>query len=83
MREAHCTGCHQHFSGLSAFDVHQRMDTGGRATCRDPATLVSQDGVSRLLRRPDGVWAYPPMGEAAKAALRRMDTASELEEEAA
>jgi hypothetical protein len=31
-REAHCAGCHRHFSSDSAFDMHQRLDHGPCAT---------------------------------------------------
>jgi hypothetical protein len=49
-RRAHCSGCHNSFSGLSAFDRHQTLDGGSH--CHDPAARG-------LVQRPDGVWRLP------------------------
>lgn len=41
--QAHCTGCHQHFSTVGNFDRHQR-GLGENRTCVDPATVVDGQG---------------------------------------
>ena len=51
LAECHCAGCHQHFSSVSAFDLHRVS-----GECIDPA------GHSRLVVRsgPHGVvWGQP------------------------
>lgn len=56
MTEAHCTVCHEHFSGVSAFDAHHPSVHG----CDDPATL-SRGSVPLFEEKkgPYGVtWAY-------------------------
>ena len=59
-RECHCSGCHRHFTAVSAFDVHRL----GFA-CQDPATLATETGrtVLAAYERPDGVvwgrWVDP------------------------
>jgi hypothetical protein len=57
LSEAHCTVCHEHFSGVSAFDAHRPGNIKG---CVDPATL-RRGKVSLLEERkgPFGItWAY-------------------------
>lgn len=41
-RECHCTGCHEHFGSVSAFDRHQTMqlEGEGRVTCHPPGELL-------------------------------------------
>jgi predicted amidophosphoribosyltransferase len=49
-RACHCSTCHRHFSGLTAFDAHRP------GQCIDPATLHDKDG-QRMWRQDDnGVW---------------------------
>lgn len=48
---AHCTGCHETFSGVSLFDRH-RTAAGERGACRPPADL--SDCEFR-----DGMWRGP------------------------
>lgn len=45
----HCSGCHQNFSGISAFDRHRR---GGK--CADP----DQVGLTPVNRKWEG-WGFP------------------------
>lgn len=57
-QEAHCTVCHVHFSGVSAFDAHRPSYTG----CGDPATL-RRGGMNLMVEKksPHGVtWTYNP-----------------------
>jgi hypothetical protein len=68
--EAHCTQCHEQFASVSAFDLHQAEDSEGRVVCRHPETVLSRDGDAKLVRRPDGVWARPPMPLASLQAVR-------------
>lgn len=50
----HCTGCHQTFGALSAFDSHQDW-TAGKLTCAAPESLG-------LHRDHQGTWRYPKDG---------------------
>jgi hypothetical protein len=50
LRACHCAACHCTFSGVSAFDRHQR---GGR--CQHPAVVA--------LDERDGVWRFPGPSE--------------------
>lgn len=45
-REGHCAGCCRHFASNAAFDAHRIGDA-----CRDPQTLLRQDGRERFTRR--------------------------------
>ena len=49
-RRAHCRGCGETFSGVSAFDRHQ--SGYDPVVCRDPGTVG-------LERQPSGVWGWP------------------------
>lgn len=60
--EAHCTVCHNTFSGVTYFDAH-RSD----GYCHNPASLG--------LQLQDALWATPEGHEARKAASERMATA--------
>jgi hypothetical protein len=45
----HCSGCHQTFTGITAFDMHR---TGSHVTgrwCADPGTVVSPTTGEHLL----------------------------------
>jgi hypothetical protein len=44
----HCAGCHETFTSVSAFDLHQRLDDDG-LTCLDPGEMFRKDGVTRVL----------------------------------
>jgi hypothetical protein len=60
----HCGGCHETFSSLKAFDLHQRITVTGDLVCKDPATL-SLDGFE-LVGRPDrntGITVWGKSGE--------------------
>jgi hypothetical protein len=46
-----CSGCGRVFTGITAFDRHQRW-AQGKLTCLDPATLGME-------RKRDGKWGYP------------------------
>jgi hypothetical protein len=39
----HCAKCHRTFSGVLAFDKHQRFDSG-LLRCLDPALVRTNDG---------------------------------------
>lgn len=41
-RTSHCGGCHQTFTGLSAFDAH-RTGSHAKRSCLNPATAVNQN----------------------------------------
>ena len=63
MQQAHCTGCHQHFSSDSAFDLHTVAPPplGPRPfkTCKTADELM---GIRRLTWAQDrfgGYWARP------------------------
>lgn|SRR5882757_1379094 len=45
---SHCSGCHQLFSGITAFDEHRR-----HGQCLDPSGLTPPQELI------DGVWRYP------------------------
>lgn len=51
---AHCGGCHKTFSGLTAFDAHQRGNTEGQ-TCGDP----TEKGMELREKSWGTYWAYP------------------------
>lgn len=55
----HCGGCHQTFSGVSAFDKHQTFSEGGGITCHDLAVrgLVLREQAGFL------VWGWPERGD--------------------
>lgn len=48
----HCSGCHETFTGLSAFDIHR---VGGQ--CCDPAAIVNKKGEHRLVRVDKPHWS--------------------------
>ena len=54
--ECHCAACHLTFSGVSAFDLHQKLD-GGLA-CLPP----SSRGLVRYDRHGRTVWGWPERG---------------------
>jgi hypothetical protein len=39
----HCAGCHETFTSVSAFDMHQRIGDGG-LTCLAPWAVTKRDG---------------------------------------
>jgi hypothetical protein len=55
-----CNGCGRAFSGLSAFDAHQRWDDtqppGIQLSCYDPAALKTPDGEPRFRIDRYGRW---------------------------
>lgn len=65
----HCTGCHQTFAGVTAFDNHRdhSASMGEHGGCRRPAEMLTKDGERTLWLR-DGVWRAPEMTEAQKTA---------------
>lgn len=58
---AHCSGCHETFSGTSLFDAH-RSARGHHGTCLNPATLAGKDGQPRMQLR-GAIWFGPDMDE--------------------
>lgn len=61
LKTCHCTACHESFASVSAFDLHQRLDTG-HTVCADPAAMRRKNGNSVLVSR-DGIWGqYDPRG---------------------
>lgn len=63
--EAHCTTCHRHFTGITAFDEHRGGPDDDRR-CADPAMLVDGRGdpkLSERLRASGPVWGSPSAGE--------------------
>lgn len=55
---AHCSACHETFSGVSTFDEHRKAGNG-RGRCLDPLTILDSTGKRRMVRRADGVWRSP------------------------
>lgn len=57
-----CNGCGRAFSGLSAFDAHQRWDytqpPGKQLSCYDPLALRDRDGEPRFRVDRFGRWAH-------------------------
>jgi hypothetical protein len=55
----HCAACHQTFSSITAFDLHQRLD-GDRNVCLAPAYARDRRGklMFKVVRGPAGgsVW---------------------------
>lgn len=72
---AHCSGCHSTLSGVTLFDRHRSV-AGERGTCTPPGDLRDADG-QPICELRDGMWRFPEMDEAAKAA-RFGPTASEV-----
>jgi hypothetical protein len=56
-RTSHCGGCHLTFSGLRAFDLHQRIENG-RSVCLSPLALKPP-----LVARPDRRTGEPVWGQ--------------------
>ena len=57
LAQAHCSQCHQLFSGITSFDRHRR-----NGKCLDPAKIKNADGELVLELRTNGVtpvWAFP------------------------
>lgn len=63
---AHCSGCHENFSGVGLFDRHRSI-TGAHGTCVPPDQLRTTGG-ERVCELRDGVWRYPEMTEEQKLA---------------
>jgi len=63
---AHCSGCHTTWSGVTLFDRHRSV-TGDRGTCTPPEHLRDKTG-QPLCEYRDGMWRFPEMDEATKAA---------------
>lgn len=63
---AHCSGCHTTWSGVGLFDRHRSV-AGEHGTCTPPEQLVDGNG-RPICELRDGMWRYPEMDEAAKAA---------------
>lgn len=60
----HCARCHETFTSITAFDMHQHLLLGDIA-CVNPAVLTKRDGSPALAvirQTPDGspVWGKPP-----------------------
>lgn len=55
-RTGHCSGCHRTFSGVTAFDAHQRMQDE-RSVCLDPGTLTGKDEKPRFRTVTDAAGA--------------------------
>ena len=60
LRICHCAGCHETFTSVSAFDLHQRIDDG-EEVCINPELLRKRDGdkvLAECRKTPDGraVW---------------------------
>lgn len=74
--QAHCSACHQTFSGVSYFDMHRTGDVDQRR-CLGPQEIVikNQDGAHRLALW-NGVWSTVAGHEAsaAKSARFKKDT---------
>ena len=52
----HCAACHATFTGVAAFDAHQRLGPAGLA-CLDPAAVRRRDGTPAFEREPRrGYW---------------------------
>lgn len=41
----HCAACHETFTAVTAFDLHQRLDASGRNVCLVPAYSRNKKGV--------------------------------------
>jgi len=52
---SHCSNCHRTFSGLSAFDAHQRGWASG-TPCPDPA----ERGLIAVPKKFGELWSWPP-----------------------
>lgn len=55
MRACECPICHEHFTGITAFDAHQQVDYTAaiQVICQQPASIG-------LVRNHHGRWALPP-----------------------
>lgn len=49
---SHCTGCHQTFSGLTAFDKHRTGSHAKGRFCLDPRTTVDENPESASFGKP-------------------------------
>lgn len=60
-RAAHCGGCHETFTGITAFDAHQSWPKGSTPTglCRLPADA----GLEPRQQSWGVLWAMPNTGE--------------------
>lgn len=56
---AHCSACHQTFSGATMFDRH-RSNVGERGKCLAPGRLVNTKTGERVMYLIDGVWRAEP-----------------------
>lgn len=54
----HCAGCHETFSSVTPFDLHQRLD-GGKVTCLSPAYHRDRKGQLVFAQVRPGVWGRP------------------------
>lgn len=55
-KTAHCSGCHQTFTAMGAFDKHRVGDhAAGTRTCANPASV----GLVRTSSRGYPCWASP------------------------
>ena len=59
LNAAHCSACHQTFSGVHLFDRHRRP-TGEHGNCGHPGDLRDRTGAPVCEFR-DGMWHYPEM----------------------
>lgn len=72
-RTGHCSGCHETFDGIEAFDRHQTVPDG-RVVCADPATLThvgeAREGELVYKSRTDDLgttyWSLAPSAEQAE-----------------
>jgi hypothetical protein len=59
----HCADCGRSFTGVKAFDAHQRW-IGGVLQCTDPATATRLDGSAMFELGPRGWLLVQPPGKA-------------------
>lgn len=69
----HCSGCHTTFSGLTLFDQH-RTGYGERGQCHNPADMLDRNN-DPVCEHRNGMWRYPEMTDAQKAARFGKDAA--------
>jgi len=59
MNVCHCAGCHRTFTGIRAFDRHQRVVDPPASCCLDPALIRRRDGTPALQPNSKGWWGEP------------------------
>lgn len=58
LNAAHCSACHQTFSGALLFDRH-RSAQGERGRCLNPATITKVETKERVMYWRNGMWRGP------------------------